>query len=318
MDRQFVLDDVIKAPNLLGDFGEHYESLELKTNDDLALDNEEIILIRPSEVNEDKEIVKFLPEYMKDKFPNKNLKRPNSGPDKTEESYENLELPRLKLYEKDNWNFDSYTIDDRTSVLEYIYKNHSGNIQSIEITRSDISRLKEGICLNDNMINFYLRFLEQEKLDEKLKSRILLFSSFFYEKLSQTNAETRDDRITNYMSVDRWTKNTDIFTKDFLLIPICENKHWMITIICYPRAVFDNAIADYRGIQLEKRMSTSLIFLSSAEVKIRVPSQRIKAYIETEYFTKKMVKEDRKVFEDFNGYDKLVMTWKPKVISSLI
>lgn len=37
--------------------------------------------------------------------------------------------------------------------------------------------------------------------------------------------------------VRTWTKNVDIFDMDFVIIPINENAHWYLAIICYPGLV---------------------------------------------------------------------------------
>ena len=34
--------------------------------------------------------------------------------------------------------------------------------------------------------------------------------------------------------VKKWTKNLNIFEKDFLIVPINKNKHWFVAIICFP------------------------------------------------------------------------------------
>lgn len=37
-----------------------------------------------------------------------------------------------------------------------------------------------------------------------------------------------------YLRVKNWTRNVNIFEKDFLIIPINKNNHWYLAIICYP------------------------------------------------------------------------------------
>lgn len=36
------------------------------------------------------------------------------------------------------------------------------------------------------------------------------------------------------MRVKNWTRNVNIFEKDFLIIPINKNAHWYLAIVCYP------------------------------------------------------------------------------------
>jgi sentrin-specific protease 7 len=56
-----------------------------------------------------------------------------------------------------------------------------------------------------------------------MRERIHLFSTFFYSRLC-------DD---GHGGVSKWTEDCDIFTKDFLIVPICEHLHWFLAIICY-------------------------------------------------------------------------------------
>lgn len=37
-----------------------------------------------------------------------------------------------------------------------------------------------------------------------------------------------------HLRVTKWTKNVNIFEKDFIIIPINEQSHWFLVIICYP------------------------------------------------------------------------------------
>jgi len=39
--------------------------------------------------------------------------------------------------------------------------------------------------------------------------------------------------------VKRWTKKVDVFAKDYLLIPICENNHWTLAIVCHPKRALE-------------------------------------------------------------------------------
>ncbi len=51
-------------------------------------------------------------------------------------------------------------------------------------------------------------------------------------------------RKTGYDSVRSWTRNTNIFDKDFIVIPICENMHWFLAIICYPKYMLSQPDVD--------------------------------------------------------------------------
>lgn len=65
------------------------------------------------------------------------------------------------------------------------------------------------------------------------------------ESSSSSSADTGATSSTNGSSaaqkrharVKGWTKNVDIFDKDFLLVPINEHSHWFLAIVCFPGLV---------------------------------------------------------------------------------
>ncbi|KAI0157532.1 hypothetical protein GGR57DRAFT_510559 [Xylariaceae sp. FL1272] len=99
------------------------------------------------------------------------------------------------------------------------------------IDKGDIQRLDEGEFLNDNIIIFYLRYLQQ-KLEEEQPAwakRIYFQNTFFYDKLKPTKAS----QGINYERVKGWTSKVDLFEKDFIIVPINEYSHWYVAIICH-------------------------------------------------------------------------------------
>lgn len=112
----------------------------------------------------------------------------------------------------------------------------------ITITSDDFSCLEEGQFLNDVIIDFYLKFLVQNKLSEKDRERTHIFSSFFYRRLTQRPGKrhigTEDEQTSlaenRHSRVKTWTRHVDIFEKDYIIIPINENSHWFLAVICFP------------------------------------------------------------------------------------
>ena len=96
---------------------------------------------------------------------------------------------------------------------------------------SDLERLDEGEFLNDNLISFYLRYLEQRLEDERpeLAKRVYFFNTFFFATL--TSAHKGRKRF-NYEGVQKWTRSVDLFTYDYIIVPINEQAHWYLAIIC--------------------------------------------------------------------------------------
>ncbi|KAM4056233.1 sentrin-specific protease [Hirsutella rhossiliensis] len=92
----------------------------------------------------------------------------------------------------------------------------------------DILRLDEGEFLNDNLISFYLRYLQDrlEKEQPELLKKVYIFSTFFFEKLRSTRGKI------NYEGVKAWTTKFDLFSHDYVIVPVNEHAHWYLAIIC--------------------------------------------------------------------------------------
>ncbi len=95
----------------------------------------------------------------------------------------------------------------------------------------DLARLDEGEFLNDNLIGFYLRYLEY-KLEQEhpdLAKKVYFFNTYFFASLTNT---PRGKKGINYEAVQKWTRAVDIFGYDYVVVPINESAHWYVTIIC--------------------------------------------------------------------------------------
>lgn len=106
----------------------------------------------------------------------------------------------------------------------------------ITVTSEDIPCLAEGEFLNDVIIDFYLKFVFFEKLKPEDRERTHILSSFFYKRLTQKNNDSDNhaslpERM--HSQVKTWTKSVDIFNKDFVFVPINENSHWYLAVICF-------------------------------------------------------------------------------------
>ncbi|CAL4081453.1 unnamed protein product, partial [Meganyctiphanes norvegica] len=115
----------------------------------------------------------------------------------------------------------------------------------ISVTTDDYACLEEEQFLNDVIIDFYLKWLIQSKLSEVYRQRTHVFSTFFYKRLTSKPKKGRrphaiedDPKLTaaekRHARVKSWTKNVDIFSKDYIIVPINEHAHWFLALICYP------------------------------------------------------------------------------------
>lgn len=96
---------------------------------------------------------------------------------------------------------------------------------------TDLGRLDEGEFFNDTLIEFYLRYLQHQIETERpeVAKKIHFFNTFFFKNLTHKG---KGQRRSNYELVERWTHGDEIFTKDYVVVPINEDCHWYVVIIC--------------------------------------------------------------------------------------
>ena len=130
-----------------------------------------------------------------------------------------------------------------------------GGRGSIKFALRDYFKLRPMEFLNDSCIDYFLKGIEirlKEELPNAWK-RCYFFNSFFYKKLTDNQSvviseETKAlagmplgemdqaslQALRCYDLTKSWTKHVDLFEKDYLFIPICENLHWSLLIVCHP------------------------------------------------------------------------------------
>lgn len=97
------------------------------------------------------------------------------------------------------------------------------------VDRDDVARLDEGEFLNDNIINFYIQYLQGtlKKSESSVAKRVYFHNTFFYEKLRPSRGNA-----ISFEGVKRWTAKVDLFAYDYIVVPVNENAHWWVAIIC--------------------------------------------------------------------------------------
>lgn len=97
----------------------------------------------------------------------------------------------------------------------------------ITVDFQDLERLDEGEFLNDNIVGYALRRIE-ENMSPEHKNKVHFFNSYFFTSLTSKNGR----KTFSYESVKKWTKQKDIFNTPYVVVPINENLHWYVAIIC--------------------------------------------------------------------------------------
>ncbi|KAH8805937.1 hypothetical protein F5884DRAFT_801150 [Xylogone sp. PMI_703] len=147
-----------------------------------------------------------------------------------------------------------------------IYPREGKNKTSVD--KQDIERLDEGEFLNDNLIAFYMRWLQHhlESTDPELAKRIYFHNSFFYKTLTQTTKRNID-----YRAVERWTARVDLLSYDYIIVPVNEAAHWYVAIICNAPKL----LSPEEDVESSKEAETDVIEKTTADGQSISPSANV-------------------------------------------
>merc|ERR1712156_1363374 len=115
--------------------------------------------------------------------------------------------------EKDDTAGDEEVRSSRNEVLVTAHR--------ISITGEDLETLEGLNWLNDNIVNFYFSMIEARSSSNQNLPKTYVFSTFFYPRLQEVG----------HQGVARWTRSTDIFSYDLLLMPIHLGMHWCLATV---------------------------------------------------------------------------------------
>ena len=121
---------------------------------------------------------------------------------------------------------------DLQHLCTYYFKKPLRRQTSVDIQVKDEKTLNDGVFLNDGIVNFYLKIIEDEYTCEEGKSNdALIMRSFFYNFISnQQNYNLSNDFIIPDSCSYIKTK-INVFDYKALIIPTCENYHWSLIIV---------------------------------------------------------------------------------------
>ncbi|KAK4786020.1 hypothetical protein SAY86_002709 [Trapa natans] len=106
---------------------------------------------------------------------------------------------------------------------------------SVEICFTDLDCLKPEGYLTSPIMNFYIIYLQlQASLSSRGISDYLFFNTYFYKKLQEAVLCKGIVKDASFTKFRRWWKGVNIFQKAYVFIPIHEDLHWSLAIICAP------------------------------------------------------------------------------------
>ncbi|KAL1192066.1 Ubiquitin-like-specific protease 1D [Cardamine amara subsp. amara] len=106
----------------------------------------------------------------------------------------------------------------------------------VQVCLKDLECLAPREFLTSPVMNFYIRFLQQQHVSSsnQISANCHFFNTYFYKKLNEAVTYKGDDKDAFFVKFRRWWKGVDLFCKAYIFIPIHEDLHWSLVIVCIP------------------------------------------------------------------------------------
>ncbi|XP_055800666.1 ubiquitin-like-specific protease 1D isoform X2 [Solanum dulcamara] len=114
-----------------------------------------------------------------------------------------------------------------------IYYPSRADPESVEICCSDMESLAPEAYLSSTIMNCYIRYLQKTKPHADV-DEYHFFNTYFYQKLKDAVLSKQNEKEASFVRLRRWWKGVNIFEKAYIFLPIHEDLHWSLIIICIP------------------------------------------------------------------------------------
>ncbi|XP_064404328.1 uncharacterized protein LOC135349688 isoform X1 [Halichondria panicea] len=138
---------------------------------------------------------------------------------------------------------ESIVVHNKPNVRLLAYNVPAGSKVNIEVSTHDVDTLAPGEYINDKVVDFYLRYMWYERLAERLRSKVHIFSSFFHTRLKDASRDNKELKCLQtperqHNRVKTWTRRVDLFDKEYIVLPVCDRAHWFVAFV-YKAGEFD-------------------------------------------------------------------------------
>lgn len=99
--------------------------------------------------------------------------------------------------------------------------------KNIVIRHEDYERLMDGKCLNDSLVDLWMKWISRE-IDEQ-HHRLLIFNAKLYDQINTLGVKA----VLSWTSSKR-NEDINIFEKTFIFVPIQKHLHWSLCVILNP------------------------------------------------------------------------------------
>lgn len=146
------------------------------------------------------------------------------------------EIKSLDMIYKTSWSTVESEYSSNEPFEDLIYPDRDPD--AISICSRDVEVLQPKTFINDTIIDFYIKYLANKTNPEE-QQRFYFFNTFFFQKLAcldRGSSRTWEGREA-FQRVRKWTRNVNIFEKDYIFIPVNSSLHWSLIVICHPGEV---------------------------------------------------------------------------------
>ncbi|EKE40122.1 hypothetical protein ENUP19_0046G0041 [Entamoeba nuttalli] len=185
--------------------------------------------------------------------------------------------------------------DDGNSTKDtevYFYES-DGKDYTLEM--SDLDVLNSLEMINDGIIDFYMKYIEDKEMDQTYKGKMLFMSPFFLNKLQsyfslqeyqlEHHNIKKEELLEKWKQFQSWLKGKNIFEYNYIFLPFHQNSHFSLIIICFDKT---SGFSDLNEVDTKQSLVEAPCYILIDSLHSEFMEDRLKTemnlFIEEEYF----------------------------------
>ncbi|CAD8070807.1 unnamed protein product [Paramecium primaurelia] len=189
--------------------------------------------------------------------------------------------------------YDEKVKEDFKCTYQYMSQ---GRLVSIDIKYYDFLKLNPQNYVNDTIINFFLRFIENDIFKNK---SLFIYNTYFCTRLLSFHAEYKQiytQYLQNNQMLQRWTKD-NIFMKQYILFPLHLREHWAVIFVVNPLQVCEQLCNNNYQLSTDVNKNGYLIYFDSLLIQDQRIGIQIKFYLMHVYNLEHKRYSDDQIYE---------------------